>query len=111
MPDSIATFPLRNATQNQLNDANAQTFGEFNKWFGQAGIIAAFCERAQIAGIAQVLSDEVTDGFNQMLAMGYIVPGPKALGITDEMIDAAVNHQLAIAEHGTKLAAITILHS
>jgi len=109
MLDPIATFPLRNASVDELSDALAYSFGEFNAWNGQALTVCRFPQQAMNAGVDVVLREELSQAMKLMSEQGLIKEG--VAYDQQAVIEQAVQRQATLAVHGAKTAAIVMLHN
>jgi len=111
MPDSIATFPLRDASNDQLSVAMGRSLGEFQAWHGQALFVLQFAQYARSAGVDAVITGQITQSLDLARQAGYLIKTARYKGDDSELIEYATTQQLALADHGAKIAAIVMLHN
>ncbi len=108
MPDPIANFSLRGATLEDLGVSLGRCYREYSLWHGQAALVASFAQDAQIAGVRAVLADRVRGSVAFAQAEGIIKVESQ---VSDTLFGEIVDHQLGIADHGLKIAAVVMLHN
>jgi hypothetical protein len=109
-PDSIATFPLRNATDEELGHALALTQRDFMLWHGQASAIAKFPSVANRAGVSSVLAYDAAEGLRFSEELG-ILSFDGATKSREEIAEMIVSIQLPQIEHSARVAATVMIHS
>lgn len=108
MLDTIASFPLRGATQQDLGIALGRCYREYCLWNGQSTLIAHFAQDARDAGVKAVMSNRNRAAIDCAQAEG-IIKG--ATPVSDTLIDEITSHHLATADHGGRIAAVVMLHN
>src|SRR5260370_33693003 len=107
MPDAIASFRLREATQEDLGIALGRAYREYSLWHGHSTIVANFVQDARAAGVKAIMADRNRAALDFAQAEG-IIKGPKA--VNDILIDEIANHPLATAHHRGQSAPLGMLH-
>lgn len=111
MPDPIASFPLRGATDDELGSALGRCFAEFGMWHGQATFVANFAQDARIGGVKHVLADRIHQVLDWGETEGLISNTPTKTKSNQEIAHVWADQQLAIADRGVKISAIVMLHN
>ncbi len=111
MLDSIATFPLRAASTDELSGALSRCYAEYNAWHGQAGFIADFANDARIAGVNTVVADRIGQSLDFAESIGVLSWTNARTKSTAEIAEELARHQLATADLGVRIAAIVMLHN
>lgn len=110
MTDSIANFPLRKASSDELGVALGRCYAEYNMWHGQASFIATFAEDARLAGVDSVVAARIRESLDLGEAMGVIRFTSRTKSNT-EIAAELVHHQLLTADVGVKIAGLVLLHN
>ena len=110
MFDSIANFPLRSASKDELGVALARCYAEYNQWHGQANFIANFANDARLAGVHSIVADRIQESIDLGEAMG-VVRFPTRTKDNTEIAKEIAEHQLLTADVGVKIAALAMLHN
>ena len=111
MFDSIACFPLRSASPDELGTALARTYAEFNAWHGQATFIANFAQDARTAGVKSVVTDRLHEAIFFGEQQGILKYTTAKTKTNFEIAYELAEHQLTTAEVGVKIAAVVMLHN
>jgi hypothetical protein len=111
MLDSIATFPLRTASTDELGVSLGRCYAEYNAWHGQACFIANFANDARVAGVHSVVAGRVTESLDFGEATGVFVGTAAKTKSSAEIAQELAMHQLLAADVGVKIAAIVMLHN
>ena len=111
MPDPIASFALRDATDEELGRALGCCFAEFTAWHGQSTFVANFAQDACLGGVRDVLAERIQQTLDFAETKGFIIFTPARTKSNQEIAHNAAGHQLAIADQGVKISAIVMLHN
>lgn len=111
MPDSIASFPLRGATSEQLATALGRCFAEYSAWCGQATFVGNFARDARIGGVKSIVAERICQMLNYGEAEGHIVSMSAKTKTNREIALTLAEHQLGTADQGVKIAGIVMLHN
>ena len=111
MLDSIANFPLRDPSTDELSTALARCFAEYNAWHGNANFIANFANDARIAGVNAVLANRNSQSLDFAEATGVLVWTNARTKSSAEIANDLAAHQLVTAEFGVRIAAVVMLHN
>lgn len=111
MFDSIACFPLRSASPDELGSALGRTYAEFNAWHGQATFIADFAQHARAAGVKSVVADRAQEAIEFAEREGLLKFTLARTKSNFEIAHDLAEHQLITAEIGVKIAAVVMLHN
>jgi hypothetical protein len=110
--DSVATFPLRGATNDELGIALALCHYDFFLWHAQALTIAQFPVQAQVAGVHDILAAEKLHALQYAMSKGMLkVDVSKMTLTTEELASQMARKQFETIEHSTRIAAVVMLHS
>ncbi len=108
--DSIANFPLRAASDDDLAVALALCHREYLLWHGQAVSIARSPIDAQAGGVESVFVARNLEFLESGVTAGWIKPGDWQ-GNPVEIAAKTAAMQLEMVEYSARIAAVVMLHS
>ena len=111
MPDSIASFALRETPLEELGNWLGRCFAEYSAWHGQATFLCGFTQDACAAGVSEVLTDRIDDAMGLAEQVGLLTWTAGKSKTNRAIASDIAEHQLRMADSGVKLAAIVILHN
>jgi hypothetical protein len=111
MHDSVIPFALRETPPEDVGNSLGRSFAEYSASHGQAMLIAGFARDASTAGVFAILAERAYDAMGVAEEIGILRWTERKSKTNRDFASDIAEHQLRIADYGTKCAAIVMLHN
>jgi hypothetical protein len=111
MQDALASFALRGEPSESLGIALGRCFAEYNAWHGHAMFVSGFAQDALAGGVKRVLASRLHQLLDFGETEGLIYGTSSKTRSNQEIAQVLAEHQVGMADHGAKIAAIVMLHN